>query len=366
MLETVRQYAQERLAESGEGDAVRGRHLRYHVALAERTEPFYLDARQGEAIAQQRAVQEDLLAAHAWCEHDPEGGALGLRLAAASWRYWRSSGQLERGRTLAFDALARAGAQAEPRAKCRLLIGLATIAYYMGRYDESLALAEEGLALARALGDLTEIAGASVLLSFNARPDDDPAAVRARYDEIDAIARATGDRLLLGRNLNNIAEWHRNRGDAAEAAACYEASLAAHRPVNHPGMIAVVLCNYARLLISLGESERPRAQLVECLDLAEANGLRGMNEHVLEVGCGLAALHGDALEAARLSGAALACLRESGARRETVDEAFLQPLLGRARVTLGPAQFDAAERAGMALKREASLAELRAWLAKTA
>jgi predicted ATPase len=70
MLETVRQYAEERLAESGEGDTIRGRHLRYCVALAEQTEPLFLDARQGEAIASGRAEQENLLAAHGWCEHD--------------------------------------------------------------------------------------------------------------------------------------------------------------------------------------------------------------------------------------------------------------------------------------------------------
>jgi predicted ATPase/DNA-binding winged helix-turn-helix (wHTH) protein len=97
MLETVRQYAQERLGESGEGDAIRSRHLHYCVALAEEIAPYYLDARLAEALSLQRGEQENLLAAHAWCEHDPDGAALGLRLAAASWPYWRSSDQYERG-----------------------------------------------------------------------------------------------------------------------------------------------------------------------------------------------------------------------------------------------------------------------------
>ena len=149
MLETVRQYAEERLAESAEGDVIRGRHLRYCVALAEEIEPHHLDARQGAAIALQRAEQENLLAAHAWCEHDRDGAALGLRLAAASWRYWRSSDQFERGRSVSRAALAHAGAAAAPLPQCRLLNGLATLVYYMGRYDESKALAAEALALAR-------------------------------------------------------------------------------------------------------------------------------------------------------------------------------------------------------------------------
>ena len=183
----------------------------------------------------------------------------------------------------------------------------------------------------------------------------------ARYEEISTIARTTGDRLLMGRNLNNMAEWYRVRGNAVEAGACYEESLANHRAMN-PGMVAVVLCNYARLLIGQGETERPRAQLIECIAIAEANGLRGMDEHLLEVGAGLAAVMGSPLDAARWHGASLSRMQESGAKRETADEAFLAPLLGRAREALGQAAFDAAERAGMAHKREASLAELQAWL----
>jgi hypothetical protein len=236
------------------------------------------------------------------------------------------------------------------------------VTYYMGRYEESAALAAQGLDEARRLGSVKEIASASVILTFTATPDDDPAFIMARYDEIRDIAIASDDRLLLGRNLNNLAEWHRNRGDAAEAEAGYEAALAVHRTLDNPGMIAVVLCNYARLLIGQGQSARPREQLVASIAIADAAGLRGMDEHLLEVGAGLAALLGDAVAAARLHGASLSRLREAGAKRESSDEAFLVPLLGRARAAIGGAAFDDAERAGAALKRDAALAELSDWL----
>jgi hypothetical protein len=359
MLETVRQYAQERLGESGEGGVIRGRHLRYCVALAEKNEPGYFDARQGQAIALQRAEQENLLAAHAWCEHDPEGAALGLRLAAASWFYWRASAQLERGRDLARAALAHAGADAAPLPRCRLINGLAN----MCRDDESKALAEQGLAIAREIGDLPQIAAASVLLAYYPEPDEDPRRIMARYDEIRSIALALGDSFLLGRNLNNLAEWHRNQGHGAEAAASYEESLAILRKLKHPGMITAVLCNHARLLLGLGEEARARANLDEAFAVVSAHGLPGMHEHLLEVGAALAARRADPERAARLHGASLARLREGGAERESLDEAFLAPLMASARAALGAAAFDAAEHAGAALKREAALDELGAWLA---
>jgi predicted ATPase/DNA-binding winged helix-turn-helix (wHTH) protein len=365
MLETVRQYAQERLGESGEGDAIRGRHLRYCVALAEEIEPHYVDARQGEALALQRAEQENLLAAHGWCEHDPDGAALGLRLAAASWRYWRSSDQFERGRNVARAALAHAGPDAAPLPKCQLINGLATLAYYMGRYDESRELAEEGLALARRIGDLRQIAGALVLLTFYKTTGEDPPSMMARYGEIRRIAVTLGDGRLLARNLNNLAEWHRLRGMSADAAACYEESLALHRDRSHenPGMITVVLCNYARLLLGQGETARARTLLNEAYAITTTHGLRGMDRHVLEVGAALAALRAEPERTARLHGAALARIRDSGAKRESVDEAFLAPLLAGACAALGRAAFAAAERAGAALTREASLDDLGAWLA---
>jgi predicted ATPase/DNA-binding winged helix-turn-helix (wHTH) protein len=364
MLETVRQYAEERLAESGEGDRARGRHLRYFVALAEEIEPHYNDPRQGAAIALQRAEQENLLAALSWCEHDGEGPALGVRLAAAAARYWRSTDQLKVGHDLALAALARAGAGTEPRSLCRLINGVATLAHYMGRYEESKSLAEQALATARRIGDLREIANALVLLTFVSKASDDPAPLMARYDEIRAIAAALGDRTLLARNLNNLAEWHRLQGASAEAAACYEEAIAVQRELGNPGNLAVVVCNHARLLLGQGDQARGAALLCEAYELAAGHGLRGMDKHLLEIGAGLAAMRGEPERSARLHGAALRRMRDGGARREATDEAFLAPLLAKARSAIGAGAFDAAEQAAGAAAPDASFAELGAWLAE--
>jgi predicted ATPase/DNA-binding winged helix-turn-helix (wHTH) protein len=365
MLETVRQYAQDRLAESGEGDATRGRHLRYFVSINEETEPLYDGARRSEAIALRRAEQENLLAAHAWCEHDADGGSLGLRLAAAvSWRHWLSSGQLERGSDIGRAALAQ-GKDAAPLAKCRVLSGVATLIYYMGRYDESRALAEQALAIGRELGNLPEIAFASVLVSFHHKPDEAPPLIAARYEERRNIATKLGDRLLMARNLNNLAEWQRSQGHNAAAEAGYEESLAITRgEPKRPGLSITILSNYACLLLSQGKVARGAAHLREMFAIAAAHALRESDEHLLAVGAALAAMRDEPERAARLHGASLAKMREAGAKREKLDEAFLAPLLARARSALGPAAFDAAERAGAALRREATLDELRDWLAR--
>jgi len=367
MLETVRQYAQDRLAESREGDATRSRHLRYFVSIHEETEPLYEasnGARKGEAIALRRAEQENVLAAHAWCAHDADGTALGMRLAAAvSWRHWRSSGQLARGSEIDLAALARGKDAAPTVATCRVLSGVATLVYYMGRYDESRALAEQALGIGRELESLPEIAFALVLLTMSPGPNEDPRLTEARHEEIRGIATTLGDRLLMTRNLNNLAEWHRSRGNNAAAEAGYaEAIVIARDELKSPEIVILFLANHTCVLLSEGKIARASAQLREMLAITAAHGLRG-GEPLFMVGAALAALRGDAERAIRLHGASLANLRELGAKREKTDEAFLAPLLARAHAALGPAAFDAAECAGAALGREASLEELGVWRA---
>ena len=88
-----------------------------------------------------------------------------------------------------------------------------------------------------------------------------------------------------------------------------------------------------------------------------------MEKHVLAVGAALAAMRADPKCAARLNGASLALLRDAGTKRDRVDEAFLAPRLADAREAMGATAFEAAERAGAALPREAALDELGLWLA---
>jgi plasmid stabilization system protein ParE len=233
----------------------------------------------------------------------------------------------------------------------------------MGRYDESKALAGQALALARRIGDLTQIASALVILTFEKRPGEDPRQVLARYEEIRSIAETLGDVPLMGRNCNNLAEWHRSCGRDVEAAACYEESLVLTRSAGNPGMIAVVLCNYARLLLGQGDAARGRGVVEEVFAITAAHGLRGLERHVLEVGSALAALEGDPARAARLHGAALARMRDGGTQRESADEAFIAPVLAATRDALGATVFAAAERAGAALKRDEAMTELGEWLA---
>ena len=366
MLETVRQYAQERLSEADDGAEVRTRHLRYCVALAEAAEPHLTGAEQGMWMARLQSEQEDLLAAHAWCSCTTEGAALGLRLVGSLWRYWSSSAQLERGYGLTRAGLEAAGPNAADRDRCRALLGLGQIAFRMGRYGETLACAAEGLALARSDGDAGQIALGLALLGNGLSATGRAQAAASHYEEARDCARAAGDRFQLASVLNNLAEVHRAQGQFSAAQACYEESLAVGRELGNAGITAIVACNLARLLVAAGDHAGARTRLLECQAIAGAAGLKGLGEDWLEVAASLAVAVGDHASGARLHGASLARMQEAGARREAVDAAFIQPLMDEARATLGAAAFDAAESAGRALNFDASMLALKAWLERSA
>ena len=94
MLETVREYALERLEESGEADAIRGQHAAYAVALAARAAPALRGPRQAAWLARLEAERDNLRAALAWlaAHGDVERR---LRLAGALWWFWYLGGHLQ-------------------------------------------------------------------------------------------------------------------------------------------------------------------------------------------------------------------------------------------------------------------------------
>ena len=362
MLETVRQYALDRLNEAGDGDTVRNRHLRYFVASAERVFQQSGGPQQGAAMTRLGLEQENLLAAHAWCEHAPGGDEAGLRLVSALCLYWITSAQLELGSRLAHAALARTGAQTDALMRCNAQFAVGRITFYLGRYDEVLSYAGQSLALAREIDSSKQICSALNLRASAFQATGQLSRALTDYEEARDFACKLGFLSPLAGSLNGIAEVHRGLGNLAAAEVFYEEAVGVGRELQHPGSTAAPLCNLVRVFIAVGKLEQARALLLESLTISEAAGLKAMGEYLLEVTAGLASTESDSMSAARFYGAAVTRMREAGSQREPVDEAFIAPLIARTRTALGTAAFEAAESAGQALSYEASMAELKRWL----
>jgi len=108
------------------------------------------------------------------------------------------------------------------------------------------------------------------------------------------------------------------------------------------------------------------AILLEALAIADENRSTPAAQSVLEVSAGFAAAQGDWKRAARLFGVAEALAETTGLRRDPADEAFLAPLIDRARNALGAPAFGSIEAAGRAVSRDAAIAEVRGWIVASA
>ena len=364
LLETVRQYAQELLAASGEEDAVRLRHLEHYVSYAEAVRDLLIGPRQGEWMARLDFERENLLSAHGCCDRTPAGAALGLRLARAIKMYWISRGYPGVGLRMTTEALARDGAQLRDEVRCRALFDVGQLALVMGRYGEAQRHLEESLAIARELKNLERIAGALQPLGVACLGQGHLATARAHLEEALTLARELGTKRNLAAAMNAIAQLYRIEGALDTAELLYQSVLELARELEDRESLAIGLLNLAMVAICRGTAEPAREMLIEVAGIAKATGSQRVGMSLFEVSAGLSALNSEWELAAHFYGAAEAQNESTGLHRDPADEAFLAPMVDKARSALGTAAFGAAERAGRARSYPEAMSDARAWLEK--
>lgn len=233
MLETIREYAVERLEESGEAGEVRSRHAAFCAALAEEGYTRHLEA-ETEWSDRLEADHDDLRAALDWLEsHDPDRA---LELVGALGWFWLSHSHLNEGGRRLATALERSDAAGPPRA--RALTGAGALAGWLGDFTTGRARLAEGLALWQELGDEGELAGALDALGW-----------------VDFVS-----------------------GESADGLAVFEQSLELRRKLDDRPGEARALTGVCQMLVALGDTGRAETLSHELLDLASELG-DGRAEH---------------------------------------------------------------------------------------
>ena len=159
MLETIREYAAERLEHPGDGDALRQRHADYFLRLAEEAEPHLTGAQQAPWLERLEAEHDNFRLSLDSLRRAGLG-AEELRLVGALMRFWYVRGHLREGSSRCEDALAAHDDQSQPRLKA--LFGAGLLAHRLGDYQRANALAQERLVLARRLEDAEAVASSVV------------------------------------------------------------------------------------------------------------------------------------------------------------------------------------------------------------
>jgi len=366
LLETVREYAQERLDESGERDQASAQHLAFCVELTERALPETVGPKQGASLARLDLELENILAAHGWCNHAPDGYELDLRLVHAAKRYWLNRGLLGLGLRLTVEALARAGNQKPNLARCRCLFNAGQVCCFMGRFDEATKYLEECVSIARALDDKGRVAAALQYLGMSSLGNGDLVTARRYLDEGLALAQEQGNKRELAAAFNALAQLNRAEGSLETAETLYGQMLALAHELDDRDTIAIGLLNLSMVAIGRNSGEKARNMLLDVIAIAEETGSKRVGQSVLEVCAGLASFQSDWKRALRFYGAAEGHAARTQLQRDPVDEAFLAPLIARARDALGVEDFAATRDAGLALSYGQAIGEASAWLKASA
>jgi len=251
MLETIREYALDRLEELGEAEEVRRLHAERFLQLAESAEPELTGANQGAWLARLTEENGNIRAALDW---SLESGnvELGLRLAGALVRFWSTRGLMAEGRDRLDAALASGGdAPAPVLAKAEFAAGYAALG--LGDFADAEAHFQRSLELAA--GDAAGEAAARAQLAWIAMTRTTEGGGPALELATQALetARAVDDKRTASGALNTLAELALQRGESEEAMALMEEALALRRSIGDRRLVANSLLTLARVRLARRE-----------------------------------------------------------------------------------------------------------------
>ena len=354
MLETIREYALERLEERGEAEELHRRHAEQVLELAERSA---VELRAGqptsEVYARLEADLDNIRAALRWA--DTSAPELMLQIAGLLKLFWRVRGHLEEGRRWLESALAHNGSEATP-GRAKALEAAGALAQRRGDYVGAKAAWQEGLEIWRALGDDDGVARALGDLAsvFDLEGDSDHAI--PLYEESAGLLRGLGHDYELGTVLSNLGVCLTGQGRLDEAARLHKEAIELCRASGRDEQLVISLFNLGRVSMFQGRRDAAADRFAQALDAAWKLGYREMIAYCLKGIGEVLAARGESEAAARLLGASDRLFAELGAHVEASERATYHDTVEELKTTLGDEAYLAAHAAGQALSPEESLA----------
>ena len=318
LLATVRQYALEKLVESGEAEQLQQQHLAFYLQLAEEAAPALRGQGQVEWLERLGSEHDNLRAALSW-SLEPGNSEAAIRLAGALFQFWYIRGYVSEGRRWLKAALLAAAHTAELERsswRARALLGRGVLAYLQGDHPTAQTDLEEALDIYRELDDKFGMGYVLHRMAAIHFWHGDYVAARSHYEESLALLRAAGDRWGIGNSLYGLARLAHRQGDFQVAYDLFEESVTILRQVGDKHSLTRPLEYLAWEVWMQGNPTRARSLLEESLSLYRVLGAKSGRAHTLGWLSLMAALHGDAVGALSLEEQALAVGRETGSKQD--------------------------------------------------
>jgi predicted ATPase/DNA-binding CsgD family transcriptional regulator len=366
MLETIREFALESLAASGQAEATRRRHADYYVSLSD-------DAKNGLAgpelvtwVARLDSDHNNLRAALNWLLEKGEVGDTGaaedaLRLLVNLGIYWNNALPSERERWLE-RALTQTAPEVTPL-RIRAIRTASVLARWQGDFPRARAWAEQAVAVAQELGDKLQVTGMLANLATVEIVQGNYSSARTLLESSLSVYREIGDDAAIASTLVNLGEVARYQRDYKGAERYFRESLSLFRALRQPGGVLVATVSLGQVAQQLGDLQEARGAFQEGLVLAQEidspgraavalTGLAGVLlaeiDEQTEAGTAIQDSLGMA-QIARLSGLAAGLLERSGRLLEPPEQAEFDRNVANARFNLGEEAFAVAWEEGKAL-----------------
>jgi predicted ATPase len=274
MLETIHEYAREKLQESGEAEVIGRAHTEYFLALAEEAEPELVGTDQVSWMDVLEAEHDNLRAALSRSLEAGDSGSA-LRIGGALWRFWNVRGHFSEGRRWLTAGLSGEGAAALSL-RARASLGLGYLELRQGDYPRAVEDLEVSHSLYREIGDRRGEAYALCFLGWIALDRNEFDRAEELLEESLALSRAAGTARDVSVSLNALAMLKVYRGDHERATAMQEECLSLAREAGDVQIIAVLTYNLGFTAAMTGEYERAEAFVREAQALFREVGDRGM------------------------------------------------------------------------------------------
>jgi predicted ATPase/class 3 adenylate cyclase len=278
LLETIRQYGLDKLAETTEAEVVRDRHRDFYVAFAEDAEGQLRGREQVAGLKRLEFDHDNLRTALRW-SLDRGETEVALRLGSALWLFWDTHGYVREGREWVDDLLTRADALPASaitpdiqRARAKLLDGAGRLRARWSEYAKACELDAQAIAVWRELGDQRGMAEALNNIGVGMRYLGDRARSQAAVEESLALFRGVSDKRGIAHALNNLAELARIDGDLTRARALFEESVPLFEAVEDGRGLSYALDNLGGILTAQGDYTRAETLYGRSLQLAEELG----------------------------------------------------------------------------------------------
>ena len=349
MLETIREYAFERLGDRGEATTIRQQHAVQHLQLAEQAaeELYAMDfdsaaawSTRAQWLDRLTAEHDNLRAALQWFRDQPDDRSY-VRMVAALGPFWFGRGHLIEGGKRIRSALATRSQQPLD-VQARLLDAAALLAMETGDYEQLARLSEESLLANRELGDTRATAHALRGLAAAADLQGDPARARLLMAEAAELFRSLGSKAGVAGTTLDLGISMLRQHDHEQARVLFAESLATFREIGSPIGQACALINLG--VIDLAQSDLENAGKAFAGGLTLLHGL-GANAPAGQTAAGLAGQaavairQGDAYRAARLLGATDALLENAGLQLDPIDREWHRRTAADAQTELGEEPF---------------------------